>query len=89
MTTVQERLAQKTRGTPHQRWLSEHPEAKEFIETWIEMRISGDTDWSLGTLGLALANDYSWPFSADGHKIREWLYRAYGDRARQAIRAIR
>jgi hypothetical protein len=55
-------------------WLSRNPAAEKFVREWVEMRISGETNWSTAEVMKYLRVTYKSSFT--GHSVLiEWLAR--------------
>lgn len=65
-----------TRGKSSAKWLEHHPEAKDFIEEWLKMVKSGETDWSSAEVLEHLREEFSFPFTSQsmfrGMVARVW-----------------
>ena len=59
-------------------WFGEHEEARDLVETWMDMRAAGETTWTVRRLQTELETSYRFPFVSD--YLRTWLSRAYGAR---------
>lgn len=78
------RCAAGRRQDPTNRWLDVHLEALEFLETWLEMALSGQTNWSMRRVHQELMDEYGLPYrdpTAFGRRLRA----RYGKRYDQAI----
>lgn len=67
------------RQSPIIQWLLDHPEAREYVEMWMDMIKDGKRVIGLRDLMADLAEDYGCPFvdpTAFGRRLREY----YGER---------
>lgn len=60
--------------------------ARDFVELWLEQRVSGETDWSLESIVDHLRRGHAMPFSSVP-SFAQWLQRTYPDQYREGVAA--
>jgi len=69
------------------RWFRSRPEAKEFVDTWVEMANSGKTTWSMKQVYDHLVEKFGYN-SPDTSSFNRWGHRTYGDKFKTAIHGV-
>lgn len=63
---ARERLSQPSSGQPTTgSWMATHPVAKAFVEEWLSMLRSEETDWSVRRVHRELREEHGFPFGRD------------------------
>lgn len=68
-------------------WMRKHDSAREFLETWLDMRSSGESDWSARRVFWHLRSEFGLPTRSEPAFYRFLRYE-YAERAEQAIAPI-
>lgn len=72
----------RTSGVPA--FFEANPIALEVAEAWLEMKGTGESDWSLVRLHRLLVNRHGFPYKSEG-SLKKWFKRNYGPLFDQAM----
>jgi hypothetical protein len=70
---------------PRGDWFRAHPEAREFLETWMDMSAENDTRFTMSKFVKEVLREmYDFPWR-DVQANGRWFSRTYGDRYKRAM----
>jgi len=69
---------------PFGKWLDLHRAAQEFVNTWIEMRKAGESDWSARRVFLHLRREFGCPSKTES-VFQRWLESQHAEFYRKVV----
>ncbi len=70
-------------------WFRKHPEAKKFLEVWLDMSAKGASDFTFTRFFREVLRDlYDFPWR-NVHATAKWMRKVYGDTYEKATTARR
>jgi len=82
-----ERKVEIKSPSPIHRWFLQNEDAKDFVETWLDMLESGECSpiFSAKRIVQELKENYNYPFSVQSGGFNRWCSNVYGSRFHVAV----